>query len=72
VSPIRGKGGGAILSEDARGDQAVAGLITDLKRRGMLDDTLVVWTTEFGRTPYNGRDYRLIDVEGEIVTDILK
>lgn len=34
-------------------DQAIAALITDLKRRGMLDETLVVWTTEFGRTPYN-------------------
>ncbi len=32
-------------------DQPIAGLLTDLKRRGMLDDTLVVWTTEFGRTP---------------------
>lgn len=32
-------------------DQPVAGLLADLKRRGMLDDTLVVWTTEFGRTP---------------------
>jgi hypothetical protein len=32
-------------------DQPVAGLIQDLKRRGMLKDTLVVWTTEFGRTP---------------------
>ncbi len=34
-------------------DQAVAGLLRDLKQRGMLDDTLVVWTTEFGRTPFN-------------------
>jgi hypothetical protein len=34
-------------------DQPVAGLLHDLKRRGMLDDTLVVWTTEFGRTPFN-------------------
>jgi arylsulfatase A-like enzyme len=34
-------------------DQPIAGLLTDLKRRGMLDDTLVVWTTEFGRTPFN-------------------
>ena len=34
-------------------DQAIAGLITDLKLRGMLDETLVVWTTEFGRTPYH-------------------
>lgn len=32
-------------------DQPIAGLIQDLKRRGLLDDTLVVWTTEFGRTP---------------------
>lgn len=32
-------------------DQACAALITDLKRRGMLDDTLVVWGGEFGRTP---------------------
>jgi uncharacterized protein (DUF1501 family) len=34
-------------------DKPIAGLLTDLKRRGMLDDTLVVWTTEFGRTPFN-------------------
>lgn len=32
-------------------DRAVAGLIKDLKQRGMLDDTLVVWGGEFGRTP---------------------
>jgi hypothetical protein len=34
-------------------DRPIAALITDLKQRGMLDDTLVVWTTEFGRTPYH-------------------
>ncbi len=34
-------------------DRPIAGLIQDLKRRGMLDETLVVWTTEFGRTPYH-------------------
>lgn len=34
-------------------DQAIAGLMQDLKNRGMLEDTLVVWTTEFGRTPFN-------------------
>ena len=34
-------------------DQAIAGLLRDLKSRGLLDDTLVVWTTEFGRTPFN-------------------
>jgi len=33
-------------------DQPIAGLLQDLKQRGMLDDTLVVWTTEFGRTPF--------------------
>ena len=32
-------------------DTPIAGLLTDLKSRGMLDDTVVVWTTEFGRTP---------------------
>ncbi|HND52592.1 MAG TPA: DUF1501 domain-containing protein [Pirellulaceae bacterium] len=32
-------------------DQPLAGLLIDLKARGLLDDTLVVWTTEFGRTP---------------------
>ncbi|HAY83008.1 MAG TPA: DUF1501 domain-containing protein [Planctomycetaceae bacterium] len=34
-------------------DQPIAALLQDLKQRGMLDDTLVVWTTEFGRTPYH-------------------
>jgi hypothetical protein len=34
-------------------DQPIAALIKDLKQRGLLDDTLVVWTGEFGRTPDN-------------------
>lgn len=34
-------------------DQPIAGLLRDLKSRGLLDETLVVWTTEFGRTPFN-------------------
>lgn len=34
-------------------DRPIAALLKDLKRRGLLDDTLVVWTTEFGRTPFN-------------------
>ncbi len=42
-------------------DRAVGGLLTDLKRRGLLQDTLVVWGGEFGRTPYapglDGRDH---------------
>ena len=33
-------------------DQPIAGLLRDLKSRGMLDETLVVWTTEYGRTPW--------------------
>lgn len=32
-------------------DRAIAGLLTDLKQRGLLDDTLVIWGGEFGRTP---------------------
>jgi len=38
------------LCKDA--DQATTALLTDLKQRGLLDDTLVVWGGEFGRTPY--------------------
>ncbi|HWB11891.1 MAG TPA: DUF1501 domain-containing protein [Pirellulales bacterium] len=34
-------------------DRPIAGLLRDLKQRGLLDETLVVWTTEFGRTPFN-------------------
>ena len=36
-------------------DKPMAALLKDLKRRGMLDETLVVWTGEFGRTPDNNR-----------------
>ena len=35
-------------------DQPIAALIKDLKRRGLLDETLIVWAGEFGRTPDNG------------------
>ncbi len=41
-------------------DLPTAGLLHDLKQRGMFDDTLVIWTTEFGRHPFaqgNGRDH---------------
>lgn len=38
--------------EAARIDRPIAGLLRDLRRRGMLDDTLVLFTTEFGRTPF--------------------
>jgi hypothetical protein len=46
-------------------DQAVAGLIKDLKQRGLLDETLVLWAGEFGRTPHSaGRDGRDHHPEG--------
>jgi uncharacterized protein (DUF1501 family) len=42
-------------------DRPIAGLLTDLKARGLLDDTLVLWSTEFGRMPFaqsgDGRDH---------------
>ncbi len=43
-------------------DKPVAGLLTDLKERGLLEDTIVWWGGEFGRTPYaekngTGRDH---------------
>jgi hypothetical protein len=42
-------------------DKPISGLIRDLKQRGMLDSTLVVWTSEFGRSPWSqnttGRDH---------------
>ncbi len=51
----------AIKAEEV--DRATAALITDLKQRGLLDDTLVVWGGEFGRTPMSqggdGRDHHI-------------
>jgi arylsulfatase A-like enzyme len=38
--------------EAGRIDQPVAALIKDLRQRGMLDDTLILFTSEFGRTPF--------------------
>ncbi|MFO0908738.1 MAG: DUF1501 domain-containing protein [Isosphaeraceae bacterium] len=51
------------LNQAASLDQPVAALLIDLEQRGLLDDTLVVFTTEFGRTPFTegiggkGRDH---------------
>jgi len=46
-------------------DRPIAGLLTDLKRRGLLDDTLVLWGGEFGRTPVaQGKDGRDHNPEG--------
>ncbi len=51
----------AVQNLSATLDQAVSALLVDLDRRGLLDETLVVLTTEFGRTPYvnenDGRDH---------------
>ena len=45
----------------AKTDKPISGLLTDLKSRGLLDSTLVIWGSEFGRTPLaegrNGRDH---------------
>lgn len=50
-----------LIGESAKVDRPIAGLLTDLDRRGLLEDTLVVWGAEFGRTPMaengNGRGH---------------
>jgi hypothetical protein len=53
-------------------DQPIAALLKDLKARGMLDETLVVWTTEFGRTPFNtGKDAKGREHHAEVFTSWL-
>ena len=51
----------ALESNSKAVDVPIAGLLTDLKQRGMLKDTLVIWSGEFGRTPHaqggDGRDH---------------
>jgi hypothetical protein len=53
---------GGLVKQCKQTDQACAALLTDLKRRGLLEDTLVIWGGEFGRTPMveggsDGRDH---------------
>ncbi len=44
----------SLLRKSAKGiDKPLTGMLTDLKSRGLLEDTLVIWTGEFGRTPYD-------------------
>ena len=53
---------GDIVMKAREVDQASAALVKDLKQRGMLDDTLVIWGGEFGRTPMaqsDGRDHHI-------------
>jgi hypothetical protein len=49
------------MAQSAMVDRPIAGLLCDLKQRGLLDETIVVWATEFGRTPGaqggDGRDH---------------
>jgi len=51
----------ALAGKAASVDKPIAGLLKDLRTRGLLDDTLVIWGGEFGRTPYaqqgDGRDH---------------
>jgi hypothetical protein len=55
----RGAGTPAIQEMSAVADQGMAALIGDLKDRGLLDSTLVIWMGEFGRTPkFQGQDGR--------------
>ena len=49
---------GGIKAQTKQTDQASAALITDLKQRGLLDETLVVWGGEFGRTAYSQGDIK--------------
>jgi len=54
------KNGVSVIAKEV--DQPAAALISDLKQRGMLDDTLVLWGGEFGRTPMaqgDGRDHHM-------------
>jgi hypothetical protein len=50
-----------LIGESAKVDRPIAGLLQDLQRRGLLEETLVVWGAEFGRTPMvengNGRGH---------------
>jgi Protein of unknown function (DUF1501) len=50
-------------------DKAIAGLLTDLKQRGLLESTLVVWGGEFGRTPMQQNNVRTDRVKGYIGRD---
>ena len=61
LGPSRRREGGRRSSRPQEIDRACAALIRDLKQRGMLEDTLIVWAGEFGRTPMSqggdGRDH---------------
>ena len=49
---------GGLRTQCKQTDQGSAALIQDLKQRGLLDDTLVIWGGEFGRTVYSQGDLK--------------
>ena len=60
-SHLRNRAGSKFTAELV--DQGTAALVKDLKQRGMLDDTLIIWGGEFGRTPMaqgSGRDHHIM------------
>ena len=62
LGPSRRRQGRRSPASPRKSIRPCAALITDLKNRGMLDDTLIVWGGEFGRTPMaqgNGRDHHM-------------
>ena len=56
--------------EALRIDQPVAALLGDLRQRGMLDDTLILFTSEFGRTPFTQSSSDVLGA-GRAVGDII-
>lgn len=55
----------SLRSKTAQVDRPIAALIKDLRQRGLLDETLIVWSAEFGRTPFaQARNGKLTDQAG--------
>jgi len=54
-----------LRNKSAQVDQPIAALISDLRQRGLLDETLIVWSTEFGRTPFaQAKNGQLLESSG--------
>src|SRR5260221_13356468 len=53
-------------------DRPIYGLLTDLRARGLMDDTLVVWTTEFGRMPFSQGQAATEPKMGTFVTSLAR
>jgi len=59
-----GKIAEGLRAKCAESDKPIAGLLTDLKMRGLLDDTLVLWGGEFGRTPHTQQNNGVSEAPG--------